>query len=179
MDFIRCKTGSEFIFKGINNNPDSIKSLANIDIWIIEEAEELDEIAWQTLLPTVRGDKVEVWIIFNPKKKNSPCWKRFGAESNLEGLIKCEVNYLDNPFFPANLEMQRKHDEKTMPKELYEHIWLGKFLERSDEQILAKKVLVAKTALGLALASNILNKFCLASNFSLMASMITSAFAMP
>ena len=76
VDFIRCKTGSEFIFKGINNNPDSIKSLANIDIWIIEEAEELDEIAWQTLLPTVRGDKVEVWIIFNPKKKNSPCWRQ-------------------------------------------------------------------------------------------------------
>src|SRR5665213_734752 len=65
---IRCTlTGSEFIFVGINNNPDKIKSFEGFQICWVEEAANITERAWRVLTPTVlRTPNAEIWAGFNP-----------------------------------------------------------------------------------------------------------------
>ena len=77
VDYIRGNNGTEFIFRGLHHNMGSIKSLAQVDIAILEEAEQVGETSWIELEPTIRAPKSEVWIIWNPKRENSPVDKRF------------------------------------------------------------------------------------------------------
>lgn len=61
-NYIRGKNGTEFIFKGLRHNIGSIKSMAQIDICIIEEAEDVAEHSYIALEPTIRAPKSEIWL---------------------------------------------------------------------------------------------------------------------
>ena len=52
-DYLRGNNGTEFIFRGIRRNEQSIKSLAKIDLTILEEAEDIPETSWLALEATV------------------------------------------------------------------------------------------------------------------------------
>lgn len=146
IDYIRGKPnttaqGTEFIFRGLRNNISSIKSLAQIDICIVEEAEDVPERSWIDLEPTIRAPKSEIWVIWNPKKRESPVNKRFRDRTPPRSHI-VKMNYNDNPWFPRVLNEQRLDNRESMPTELYNHIWNGDYLEQSDAQIFAKKFIV-------------------------------------
>lgn len=138
VDFIKGNNGTEFIFKGLRNNISSVKSLAQIDICIIEEAEDISEAAWLDLEPTIRADKSELWVIWNPKVDGSATDKRFIKSPPPNSLI-VEMNYNDNPWFGDVLEQQRLHALNTMSGYTYEHVWLGKYLAISDAQVFKDK----------------------------------------
>ena len=63
---ITNRTGSEFIFKGIRQNPIEIKSTEGIDICWVEEAQSVSADSWDILIPTVRKEGSEIWLTFNP-----------------------------------------------------------------------------------------------------------------
>lgn len=138
VDYIRGKNGTEFIFRGLRNNIKSIKSLAQIDICIVEEAEDTPESSWLDLIPTIRAAKSEIWLIWNPELENSPTDKRFKKRIPKRSKI-VEMNYRDNPAFPAVLEEQRLEDLKTMDDETYAHVWDGKYKKKSAGQIFKDK----------------------------------------
>jgi len=144
VDYIRGKNGTEFIFRGLRHNIGSIKSLAKIDLCIVEEAEDVPEQSWIDLEPTIRSGKSEIWVIWNPRVENSPVDKRF--IKNTPPRCECvEMNYEDNPWFPAVLDEQRKYAEKVMDYAQYAHIWLGKYWASSDAQIFRDKFRVDDT----------------------------------
>ncbi len=144
VDYIRGKHNeTEFIFRGLRNNISSIKSLAQIDICILEEAEDIPEHGWVDLEPTIRAPKSEIWVIWNPKKRESPVNKRFRGDSVPPRCAIAELNYSDNPWFPSELEEQRLHAQRTMQPEVYAHVWLGAYLDRSDAQIFKDKYQVS------------------------------------
>src|SRR6056297_3152209 len=66
-DYLRGKNGTEFIFRGLRRSMQSIKSMAQIDLCIVEEAEDVPEHSWRDLIPTVRADRSEIWCIWNPR----------------------------------------------------------------------------------------------------------------
>lgn len=136
IDYIRNNNnGTEFLFKGLRHGMGSVKSTAQIDLTIVEEAEDVPENAWVDLLPTIfRTDKAECWVIWNPRKKESPVDKRF-RKFKPDDAVMVEMNYYDNPFFPKGLEDLRRHDEDTMPPELYAHVWLGAYYEHTEAQV--------------------------------------------
>lgn len=101
IDYIRGHNGTEFIFRGLRHNMGSIKSMAQIDICIIEEAEDVPEASWIDLEPTIRAPKSEIWTIWNPRTDGSPVDKRFIKATPPRSCI-VEMNYWDNPFFPRN-----------------------------------------------------------------------------
>jgi len=133
-DYLRGKNGTEFIFKGLRHNIGSIKSLAQIDICIIEEAEDVPEASWQALEPTIRADKSEIWAIWNRKKEFSPVDRRFIKNTPPRSKI-VQMNYTDNPFFTSVLEEQRAYQQKFLDVEVYNHIWLGDYLKRSGANV--------------------------------------------
>ena len=144
VDYLRCKlTGSEFLFRGLRHNSQSIKSLAKIDLTIVEEAEDVPENSWLALEATVfRQPKSELWAIWNPKARGSPVDSRLRINKPARALVQ-EVNYSDNPFFPDGLEELRKNQQRLLDPMTYAHIWDGAYLENSDAQVLAGKVQVA------------------------------------
>lgn len=138
IDYIRGKNGTEFIFRGLRHSMGAIKSTAQIDLCIVEEAEDVPESAWLDLEPTIRAPKSEIWVIWNPKKDGSPTDKRFKKDQPPRSMI-AEMNYSDNPWFPDELKEQRKHQRSTMDDATYRHVWLGDYLKHSDAQIFANK----------------------------------------
>lgn len=142
VDFIRGRyTGTEFIFRGLRHNTGSIKSLAQVDLCIVEEAEDVSEASWVALEPTIRAEKSEIWVIWNPRIEGSPVDKRLRQTPPARSVV-AEVNYWDNPKFPPNLEVQRQHAQRTMDPNVYAHIWEGAYLAISDAQVLRGKFCV-------------------------------------
>jgi len=141
-NIIRSHNGTEFIFRGLRTNMTAIKSMAQIDICIVEEAEDVPEYSWVDLDPTIRADKSEIWVIWNPKKDGSPTDNRFRKHPPARSII-AEMNYLDNPWFTARLENTRKNDLARMDHADYRYIWDGQYLKHSKSQIFANKYRVA------------------------------------
>jgi len=140
VDYLRhVNNGTEFIFRGLRHNISAIKSLAQIDILIAEESEDVPAASWIDLLPTIRSDKSEFWIIFNPKKRNSWVAETFINNPPPPRSHIVEMNWEDNPFFPEVLHEQRINDMERMDPSLYAHIWDGKFWENSQSQVFSGK----------------------------------------
>lgn len=135
VDYLKGANGTEFIFRGLRHNTGSIKSLAKIDLTIVEEAEDVPESAWLALEATVfRQPKSELWAIWNPRRDGSPVDKRF-RKSPPESSLIAAVNWSDNPYFPAGLDMLRRREQQRLDPSTYAHIWEGAYLENSDAQV--------------------------------------------
>lgn len=143
---IRGVNGTEFFFMGLRHNLNSIKSVANIDLAWVEEAEPISDEAWSVFLPTVRrdapwgpfGEGSEFWIGFNPGFDTSATWRRF-VENPPTGAKLIEVNYWDNPFFPEILRRQME-DAKKIGGDAYDNVWAGKPRVTIDGAIYAKQI---------------------------------------
>lgn len=143
VDYIRGHNGTEFIFKGLRHNMGAVKSLAQIDLCILEEAEDIAEASWEVLEPTIRADKSEIWVIWNPQLRGSPVDKRFIQHTPPRSAI-VEMNYNDNPWFTKELEEQRLHAREIMDDAKYRWIWEGAYYELSDSQIFRGKYKIAE-----------------------------------
>lgn len=132
----------QYAFAGLRHNLDSIKSKARIIGNWTDEAENVSEVAWRKLIPTLRdegpGWHVENWISYNPESPDSATHRRF-IEQQPEDCIVTEINWSDNPWFPDVLNRQRLEDQRLRP-ETYDHVWEGAFLTLTDAQIFAGKV---------------------------------------
>lgn len=139
VDYLRGRNGTEFIFKGLKN---SVKSLAQIDLTIVEESEDVTESQWLDLEATVfRRPKAELWSLWNPKLEGSATDRRFRKDPPGRSAI-IEMNYTDNPWFP--LEELRAREQERLDPATYRHVWMGAYLTNSDSQIFANKYLVAE-----------------------------------
>lgn len=142
VDYLRGKNGTEFLFRGLRHNTNSIKSLAKIDLTIVEEAEDTTEESWLALEATVlRQPKAEIWPIWNPRLDGSPVDQRF-IKSPPKNSTITEINYSDNPFFPEGLESLRQQQQERLDPATYAHIWEGAYLTNSDAQVFANKIKV-------------------------------------
>jgi phage terminase large subunit len=142
VDYIRCRNGSEFFFRGLRNQIGSIRSLSRIDLTIVEEAEDAPEDSWLALEATVlRQPKSEIWPLWNPKERGSPVDNRFRQHPPSNG-VGVELNWQDNPFFPASLNELRIRQQETLDPGTYSWIWDGAYYTRSKAHVLDGKWLV-------------------------------------
>lgn len=136
VDFVRHKSnGTEFIFKGLRHNIAGVKSMAQIDLCIVEEAETVPHSSWIDLLPTIRAPGSEFIIIYNPKRPNSWVAETFDRSPPPRSAV-VTANYSDNPWFSRELDEQRRHDKETMPENLYNHVWGGEYLLDDDTSVI-------------------------------------------
>lgn len=143
-DYLRGKNGTEFIFRGLRHNVQSVKSLAKIDLTIVEEAEDVPEAAWLALEATVlRQPKSEIWPIWNPRIDGSPVDMRFRKATPANAAV-AEINWRDNPFFPPGMETLRAREQERLDPNTYAHIWDGAYLTNSDSQVFGGKWRIAE-----------------------------------
>lgn len=143
VDYLKGSNGTEFIFRGLRHTSNTIRSLAKIDLTIVEEAEDVPEASWLALEATVfRQPKSELWALWNPRSTDSPVDKRFRQRPPDNALIQ-ELNWQDNPWFPEGLETLRKREQERLDPNTYAHVWEGAYLTNSDAQVLGGKWRVA------------------------------------
>lgn len=142
--FIRTKCRKvEFKFAGLNRNIDSIKSKSKILLCWADEAEPIIDLAWRKLIPTVREEGSEIWVTWNPERKNSATHLRF-RDAPPDGAKIIDLNWRDNPKFPEVLEMERVNDFTRRPDH-YDHIWEGDFVTVVEGAYYAKALTIARS----------------------------------
>ncbi|OSA98115.1 UNVERIFIED_ORG: terminase [Clostridium botulinum] len=113
---IELPNGSTFIFKGMDD-PEKIKSIANIDdIWV-EECTEIDEFDFDQLCLRLRSKKPynQIIVSFNPVSKENWVYKRWFKDGyNKENTTVLHTTYKDNKFLPKEyidnlLEMKKNN----------------------------------------------------------------------
>lgn len=121
---IRGLNGTGFSFAGLRQQDiGKIKSFEGVDICWVEEAQTVTKKSWDVLIPTIRKDGSEIWVTFNPELDSDDTYVRFVVNPPPDTVL-INVNYRDNPWFPATLEKVRLHLQKVDP-EAYENVWGG------------------------------------------------------
>lgn len=141
--FVRTIDGRvEYKFAGLRHNLDSIKSKSQILLFWVDEAEPVSETAWLKIVPTVREQDSEIWVTWNPERKNSATHRRFREDPPSDSKI-VEINWSDNPWFPQVLNKERLEDKEKRPDQ-YDHIWGGDFVTVVEGAYFASHLTKAK-----------------------------------
>lgn len=137
---ITGRNGTEFVFKGLRQDPKGIKSTEGIDICWVEEAEAVSEDSWKILTPTVRKPGSEIWVSFNPALPDDPTYRRFVVDPPSSALVQF-VSWRDNPWLDPVLRGEREDLLRRDP-EAEANVWGGEPWTRSDAQVLNGKWVV-------------------------------------
>lgn len=134
---IQHDSGGSIIYKGLARNVQAIRSLFGIKRAWVEEAQTLSDESVEVLLPTIREPASELWFSMNRGSSKDPIavrlLKPYERELKKHGwyedddILIVQINYDDNPFFPAVLEQERQRDLKKLPRAKYDHIWKGAY----------------------------------------------------
>lgn len=116
--------GSNFIFKGLRNNINEIRSLEGVDICFIEEAATISETSWNVLVPTIRKPDSEIWAVFNPTNETDVIYDKFVINTPPKNAVVVECNWSDNPWFPSTLRDEMDQLKKT-DYDMYRHVYEG------------------------------------------------------
>jgi phage terminase large subunit len=139
---IRGINGTEFIFVGVKNNTNNVKSIEGIDVCWVEEAQSVSANSWNVLVPTIRKNDSEIWISFNPELPTDETWKRFVMNPPENSVIQ-KINWSDNPWFPEVLDLERRALQGR-DIEAYNNVWEGIPRQTVDGAIFAKEVTMAE-----------------------------------
>lgn len=119
-------TGSDFIFKGLWQNEQSVKSVEGIDIAWVEEAQTVSRESLEVLTPTVRKPGSQIIYTYNRLLEDDPVHTRLVIEGRPNTLI-INVNYdiaIKYKMIPDVILKEIEDDKEKRPA-LYKHKWLG------------------------------------------------------
>jgi len=135
-----------FKFRGLARNPEGVKSMYGFNRFWVEEAQTISFNSLKALTPTLREEGSEIWMTANPRSSADAFSQRFlkpfEKQLRRDGYYEDELhtivmlNHSDNPFFPAVLDDERKHDKQTMSLAMYNHIWEGEYLDSVEDSII-------------------------------------------
>jgi phage terminase large subunit len=119
-------TQSDFVFKGLYLNEQSIKSIEGIDIAWVEEAQTVTKKSLEVLTPTVRKPGSQIIYTYNRLLEDDPVHQRLVVEGRPDTLI-INTNYdiaIKYKMIPDVILKEIEDDKKNRPA-LYKHKWLG------------------------------------------------------
>ena len=118
--------GSDFLFKGLHRNEQSVKSTEGIDIAWVEEAQTVSRSSLEVLTPTVRKDGSQIIYTYNRLLELDPIHERLVIQGRPNTLI-INQNYdvaLKYGWMPDVIKLEMEDDKEKRPG-LYKHKWLG------------------------------------------------------
>jgi len=118
--------GSDFIFKGLRNNEQSVKSTEGIDIAWVEEAQTVSDNSIEVLTPTVRKPGSKIIYTYNRLLENDPVHVRLVIDGRPDTIIINE-NYdiaIKHNMMP-DVILKEIEDDKRNRHALYQHKWMG------------------------------------------------------
>lgn len=131
---INTLTGSDFLFKGLHHNEQSIKSIEGVDYCWVEEAQTISQKSIEILTPTVRKDGSKIIYTYNRIMEDDPIHKRLVLEGR-PNTLTINVNYdvaMKYGMMPQVL-IDEMEDDKTNRPALYRHKWLGEPINQEQK----------------------------------------------
>ncbi len=146
-EIVNLKTGSKIIFKGIKTSSGtqtaSLKSLAGVTCWVLDEAEELvDEDIFDKIDLSIRAKNKQnrVILVLNPATKEHFIYQKFFESKGVEAgsnLTKGDTTYIHTTYLD-NIEnlsqsfLEQVEDTKRRRPEKYKHAILGGWLNKAE-----------------------------------------------
>ena len=123
---VNTVNGSDFIFKGLWNNEQSIKSIEGIDIAWVEEAQTVSTQSIEVLTPTIRKDGSKIVYTYNRLLEDDPVHTRLVVEGRPNTII-INVNYpvAQKYGWIPQVTLDEIEDDKNKRPALFKHKWLG------------------------------------------------------
>jgi len=146
-EIINLKTGSKIIFKGIKTSSGtqtaSLKSLAGVTCWILDEAEELvDEDVFDKIDLSIRAKNKQnrVILVLNPATKEHFIYQKFFEAKGVEAgsnitkgdTTYIHTTYLDNKDNLSESFLKQVEETKNRRPEKYKHAILGGWLNKAE-----------------------------------------------
>lgn len=123
---VNTVNGSDFLFKGLHNNEQSIKSIEAIDIAWIEEAQTVSKESIEVLTPTVRNTGSQIIYTYNRLMEDDPVHTRLVIEGRPNTLvINCNYDIAIKYGMMSDAILAEIEDDKKNRPSLYRHKWLG------------------------------------------------------
>lgn len=142
-EFIRNRNGSEFIFKGVRGNAQSIKSLEGVDICWVEEAQSISMESIDILVPTIRkAGSYFIWT-FNRLTENDPVWERIASKPDDRTFVR-QVNSEEIESLLSDEVIHEREKMRRENPELFAHVWLGMPLTVSTGSVYGKQLAMAR-----------------------------------
>lgn len=141
---INSVTGSDFLFKGIKHNTQSIKSIEGIDIAWIEEAQTITKESIDILTPTVRKPGSQIIWTMNRTLELDPIYEILALNPRKDTL-HLQINYdvADKyGWIPEVIKAEIEYDKEFNP-EVYQHKWLGQPIAQTENAILSRTNVMA------------------------------------
>lgn len=120
------RTGYDFIFRGMHNNIQSIKSIEGMTEAWVEEAQTVTEKSINVLTPTVRVPGSQIFYTYNRLKPEDAIHRRLVIEGRPNTLI-INVNYdvAEKYGWLSDVLRAEMESDKLNRPEIYKHKWLG------------------------------------------------------
>lgn len=143
-DRIQTPGDGVIIFQGMQDHTaESIKSLEGFKRAWVEEAQTLSARSLNLLRPTIRAPGSELWFTWNPRLKTDAVDMMFCGDVKPTGSVLVTANWNDNPWFPKELEQERKDCLVQQPDQ-YAHIWEGDYISVSEGAYFAQDLAKAR-----------------------------------
>jgi phage terminase large subunit len=130
--------GTEFIFKGLRHNADSVKSFESIDVVWWEEAQTASKKSLDILIPTIRKAGSELIFTLNPDLETDEIYQRFIVNPPAGAVVE-KVNWSDNPWFPEVLRSEMGYLKGRDP-DAWSHVWEGNCRQTLEGAVYAKEL---------------------------------------
>jgi len=131
---INTKTGYDFIFRGLHNNIQSVKSIEGMTEAWVEEAQTITESSLEILTPTVRKEGSQLFYTYNRLTEKDAIHKRLVIDGRPHTLL-LNLNYdvaLKYGWMSRSLIDEMESDRENRPQ-IFKHKWLGEPASKSGK----------------------------------------------
>ena len=123
---LNTRTGYDFIFRGLHNNIQSVKSIEGMTEAWVEEAQTITEQSLEVLTPTIRIPGSQIFYTYNRLRDRDPIHKRLVIEGRPNTLV-LNINFdvaMKYGWMSDELIAEMESDREKRP-EIFNHKWLG------------------------------------------------------
>jgi phage terminase large subunit len=131
-------TNAEFLFAGIRQHVNNMKSFEGCDIAWVEEAATVSKNSWNVLIPTIRKQGAEIWATFNPELESDETYKRFVVSPPENARIKF-TTWRDNLWLSDRMRRDMA-DLKKRNESDYNHVYEGQCKSTTEGAIYAREM---------------------------------------
>lgn len=141
---INERTGSDFLFKGVRHNSQSIKSIEGVDIFWGEESQTFSHESIDIITPTVRKAGSQLIWTMNRFQELDPIYERLVIK-RMPNTLHIQANYdvaEKYGWLPDAIKQEIEFDRVNNPS-TYTYKWLGQPLSQLDNAILSRDAILA------------------------------------
>jgi len=140
---IKGPEGARIVFRGLLRNVQGLKSLSNVDLAYVDEAENVSARSWRVMLPSIRKKSAKIVCAFNPFRDVDPTYQTWVSnckwpefEKGIQWTVIRKVNYDLNPWFAFTSLVQECEVMKREDPEEWDHVYGGNPVGASELAII-------------------------------------------